>query len=147
MHTNNLRICVPEEKMTTVKNQFVVGLEGCESKGPWLVTLPGGKAQSEGERSNSKSILTEFHLPSMPKHHLQFKACFPLKVTGGHVLRDTHPASLSTISDTESTKTAKTSWVASMFTADSHASTKNNTHGCLQGDLSFSKTYKCKHYV
>lgn len=35
--------------MTAVKNQFVVGLVGCESKNPSPMTLPRRKAQSEGE--------------------------------------------------------------------------------------------------
>lgn len=59
------------------------------------MTLPEEKALSEGECSNSKSILTEFHLPNRPKYHLQFKACFPLKLIGGHALRDSWPASPS----------------------------------------------------
>lgn len=72
------------------------------------MTLPGEKAQSEGERSNSKSILTEFHLPNRPKYHPQFKACFPLKVTGGHALRGGQPL-LATINYTENTGTAESS--------------------------------------
>lgn len=35
--------------MTTVKNQFIVRLEGCESKKPSLVTLPRGNTLKEGE--------------------------------------------------------------------------------------------------
>lgn len=46
--------------MTTVKNQFIVGLEACESKKLSSVTLPRGKAHSQKVKvSNSKSILTQ----------------------------------------------------------------------------------------
>lgn len=35
MHTNSMHTYEMEGKMATVKNQFMVGLEGCERKEPW----------------------------------------------------------------------------------------------------------------
>lgn len=51
-------------KMTTVKNQFIVRLEECESKKPSPLTFPRGKIHSKKVKdSNSRSIFnTKFQL-------------------------------------------------------------------------------------
>lgn len=110
------------------------------------MTLPGGKALSEGECSNSKSILTEFHLLNRPKYHLQFKVCFPLKVIGGHALRDSWPASPSHHKLYWKHRDSREQLSCNMFTDDSSATTKRTVLGCLRGSL-ISKLYKCKHWV